>query len=115
LAAFHLDVARRAFESERDAEAVSELQRAIYLAPYDYETHLLLGRIYLRGGRLQDAIDALKISIWSSDTVAARLILADAYEKAGMVAAAKTELERLVTRDPSDSEARQRLDRLSAR
>jgi tetratricopeptide (TPR) repeat protein len=115
LASFHLDVARRAFESERDAEAISELQRAIYLAPYDYETHLLLGRIYLRGGRLQDAIDALKISIWSSDTVSARLVLAEAYEKAGMVDAAKTELERLVRRDPSDSEARQRLDRLSAR
>jgi tetratricopeptide (TPR) repeat protein len=115
LASFHLEVARRAFESERDAEAISELQRAVYLAPYDYEAHLLLGRIYLRGGRLHDAIDALKISIWSSDTVAARLVLAEAYEKAGMVNAARTELESLLRRDPSDSEARQRLDRLSAR
>ena len=48
-------------------EAISELQRAVYLSPYDHEAHLLLGRVYLRGGRLQDAIDALKISIWSSE------------------------------------------------
>ena len=114
-ASVHLDVARQAFERERDAEAISELRRAIYLAPYDYEAHLLLGRIYLRGGRLQDAIDALKISIWSSDTVSARLVLAEVYEKAGLVNEARTELEKLVRRDPSDVEARQRLDRLSAR
>ena len=115
LASFHLDVARRAFEGERDAEAISELQRAIYLAPYDHDAHLLLGRIYLRGGRLQDAIDALKISIWSSDTVQARYVLAEAYEKAGMVSEARAELEKLVKRDPADQEARRRLDHLTAR
>ena len=115
LASFHLDVARRAFEGERDAEAVSELQRAIYLAPYDHEAHLLLGRLYLRSGRLQDAIDALKISIWSSDTVQARYVLAEAYEKAGMVNEARAELEKLVKRDPADQEARRRLDQLRAR
>jgi tetratricopeptide (TPR) repeat protein len=115
IASFHLDVARRAFESERDAEAISALQKAVYLSPYDHDAHLLLGRIYLRGGRLHDAIDALKISIWSSDTVSARLVLAEAYEKAGMVNEARSELEKLVKRDPSDVEARQRLDRLVAR
>ena len=95
--------------------AISELQRAIYLAPYDHDAHLLLGRIYLRGGRLQDAIDALKISIWSSDTVQARYVLAEAYEKSGMVNEARAELEKLVKRDPADQEARRRLDHLTAR
>jgi tetratricopeptide (TPR) repeat protein len=115
LASFHLDVARRAFESERDAEAISALQRAVYLSPYDHEAHLLLGRAYLRSGRLQDAVDALKISIWSADTVSARLALAEAYEKAGMLNEARTELEALLKRDPSDEEARRRLDRLPRR
>jgi len=68
LAAFHLEAARRAFEAERDADAIADLQRVVYLTPYDHEAHLLLGRIYLRGGRLTDAIDTLKISIWSRDT-----------------------------------------------
>jgi len=115
LASFHLDAGRRAFETEHDAEAVTQLRRVVYLAPYDHDAHLLLGRVYLRGGRLSDAIDALKISIWSSDTVAARLVLAEAYEKAGMVMEARRELQAVLVRDGSNAEARQRLDRLAGR
>jgi predicted Zn-dependent protease len=115
LAAFHMDAARRAYEAGRDAQAVSELQRAVYLSPYNNEAHLLLGRIYLRGGRLPDAIDALKISIWSSDGTEARAVLAEAYEKAGMLNEARRELQSVLARDPSHAEARQRLERLSGR
>jgi len=115
LASFHLDAGRRAYETEHDAEAISALQRAIYLSPYDNEAHLLLGRIYLRGGRVGDAIDALKISIWSNDSVAARLVLADAYERSGLVNEARTELQNVLSHDASNREARQRLDRLSGR
>ena len=115
LAAFHLDAARRAYETEHDAEAISALQRTIYLTPYDNEAHLLLGRIYLRGGRVGDAIDALKISIWSTDSVTARLVLADAYERAGLLNEARAEVQNVLSRDATNQEARQRLDRLSAR
>jgi tetratricopeptide (TPR) repeat protein len=115
LAAFHLEAAQRAYDGGRDAQAVSELQRAVYLSPYDHEAHLLLGRVYLRGGRLLDAIDALKISIWSSDRIEARVVLTEAYEKAGMLNEARTELQTVLTRDPSNVEARQRLERLSGR
>ena len=65
IAAFHLESAKRLFEAERDAEAVGELRRTIFLAPYDSEAHLLLGRIFLRTGRQQDAVDALTIALWS--------------------------------------------------
>ena len=65
IAAFHLAQGRRFFEQERDEEAIAELRRTIFLAPYDSEAHLLLGRIYLRTGRTQDAIDALTIAVWS--------------------------------------------------
>ena len=61
LAAFHLETGRRLFQAERDAEAIAELRRTIYLSPYDREAHLLLGRLYLRDGRMRDAIDELKI------------------------------------------------------
>jgi predicted Zn-dependent protease len=115
LAAFHLEAARRAYDSERDAQAISELQRVVYLLPYDYEAHLLLGRVYMRGGRLPDAIDALKISIWSNDGTEARVVLAEAYEKAGMPAEARTELQTVLTREPSHADAKQRLERLSGR
>ena len=65
IASFHLERGRRFFEEERDAEAIAELRRAVFLAPYQSEAHLLLGRIYLRTGRAQEAIDALKIAVWS--------------------------------------------------
>ncbi|MGE0444163.1 MAG: tetratricopeptide repeat protein [Vicinamibacterales bacterium] len=65
LAAFHLESGRRLFEAGRDADAIGELRRAIYLAPYDSTAHLLLGRAYLRGGRTAEAIDALKIAVWA--------------------------------------------------
>ena len=64
LATFHLDRGRRLFEQERDAEAIAELRRAIYLMPYQAEAHLLLGRLYQRTGRTREAIDSFKIAIW---------------------------------------------------
>jgi Flp pilus assembly protein TadD len=65
LAVFHLDRGRRFFEEERDSEAIAELRRTIFLSPYDSEAHLLLAQIYLRTGRTEEAIDALKIAVWS--------------------------------------------------
>ncbi|MGH9257732.1 MAG: tetratricopeptide repeat protein [Vicinamibacterales bacterium] len=65
IATFHLDNGRRLFGEGRDEEAIAELRRTIFLAPYDSEAHLLLGRIYLRTGRQQEAIDALTIAVWS--------------------------------------------------
>jgi tetratricopeptide (TPR) repeat protein len=65
VAAFHLETARRLVQDGRDEEAIGELRRTIFLAPYESEAHLLLGRIYLRTGRRQDAIDELTIAVWS--------------------------------------------------
>jgi tetratricopeptide (TPR) repeat protein len=65
IAAFHLERARRLFQEERDDEAINELRRTIFLAPYDSQAHLLLARIFVRTGRTEDAIDALTIAVWS--------------------------------------------------
>ena len=112
LALFHLQAGRRLFESQRDEEAIMELRRAVYLAPYDSDAHLLLGRLYLRGGRTADAIDALKISIWSADTSAAHLALAEAYVAARDEAAARTELQSVLKRDAGNAEAKRLLGTL---
>ena len=65
IATFHLDNGRRLFQEGRDEEAIAELRRTIFLQPYESEAHFLLGRIYSRTGRRQDAIDALTIAAWS--------------------------------------------------
>ncbi|MBI2828209.1 MAG: tetratricopeptide repeat protein [Acidobacteria bacterium] len=77
IAAFHLDRGRRLFEAERDADAIADLRRTIFLAPYESQAHLLLGRIYLRTGRPEDAIDALTIAVWSDPANAEAQALLD--------------------------------------
>ena len=115
LAAFHLDRARRLFDREEDREAMTELRRAVYLSPYEASAHLLIGRIHLRNGRTAEAVDALKISIWSQETVAARLALAETYMKQQNTTAARTELERVLVLDPASGEAKRLLSSLSGR
>lgn len=105
LAVFHLDAGRRAFEREADREAIGELRRALYLSPYLSEAHLLLGRLYLRGGRPGDAVEALKISLWSAETVAAHVWLAQAFLQVQDQASARTEIERALALDPKSADA----------
>jgi tetratricopeptide (TPR) repeat protein len=114
LTAFHLDRGRRLFEAQQDREAIDELRRALYLSPYLAEAHLLLGRIYLRGGRTAEAIDALKISIWSEDSAAAHQVLAEAWLQSKDIAAARREAERALAIDPKLESARQFLAQLPA-
>jgi tetratricopeptide (TPR) repeat protein len=112
LAAFHLDRGRRLFEGEQDRDAMVELRRAVYLLPYEADAHLLIGRIHLRGGRPQEAVDALKISIWSQDTIAARIALAEAYISMKNTTAARVELERALALDPESPQATRLLSSL---
>lgn len=105
LAAFHLEAGRRAFEREADREAIQELRRALYLSPYLAEAHLLLGRLYLRGGRASEAVGALKIALWSEETVAAHVSLAEALLQMQDQAAARIEVERALALDPASPEA----------
>ena len=105
LAAFHLDAGRRAFAREADREAIAELRRALFLSPYLAEAHLLLGRMYLRGGRPAEAVEALKIALWSEETVAAHVILAEALLQVQDQAAARLEIDRALALDPNSAEA----------
>lgn len=105
LAAFHLDAGRRAYGREADREAVQELRRALYLSPYLAEAHLLMGRLHLRGGRAEEAVEALKIAIWSDETVAAHVALAEAYLEAEDTASARAEIDRALALDPKAADA----------
>ncbi len=114
LAAFHLEAARRLVEAERDGEAADEVNRAIYLSPYDAEALLLLGRLNLRAGMVAEAVDTLKVAIWCEDSVRGRLALAEAFLAEQDVAASRTELQIVIARDPQNAEAAQMLARLPA-
>jgi tetratricopeptide (TPR) repeat protein len=111
-AVFHLQSGRRLYQAQRDGEAINELRRAIYLSPYDREAHLLLGRLYLRAGQIADAIDELKISIWSDDQIDARLALAEAYVQARNADAARLEAQTVLTREPANADAKALLQKI---
>jgi tetratricopeptide (TPR) repeat protein len=112
LTAFHLDRGRRFSEQGSNAEAITELARAIYLSPYEAEAHLLLGRIYLRTGETASAINAFKISLWSQETAEGRIALAQAYVQVKDHAGARTALERALVIDPNSAVARELLGKL---
>ena len=113
LARFYVDRGRRMFEQENDRGALAELSRALFLSPYQAEAHLLVGRIHLRGGRIQEAIDSLKISVWSAESAAAHVALATAYFEAKDLTTANAEATRALALDPASAEARQLLDRVA--
>jgi tetratricopeptide (TPR) repeat protein len=106
LARFYLDRGRRLFQQERDREAMAELNRALYLSPYMAEAHLLVGRIHLRSGRIRDAIDALKIALFSGETADAHAVLAEAYLAQKDTTAARAEADRALALDPASADAK---------
>jgi tetratricopeptide (TPR) repeat protein len=114
LAKFYLDAGRRAFERDADLEALRELRRALFLAPYLADAHVLVGRLHLRGGRVDEAVEAGKIAIWSDETVGARLLLAEAYLASENFAAAAGEVDRALALDPASAAAREMRAKLKA-
>ncbi len=115
LAAFHADRGRRLFEQRQDEEAIPELKRSLYLLQYQPEVHLLLGRIYLRSGRVTDAIDALKISLWSRDSAEAHAVLGQAYVVGKDEVGARAELKKAQQLDPNGADTKQLAARLDGK
>lgn len=104
-AAFHLEAARRAFDAGRDPETVREAQRALYLTPYESSAHLLLGRALARSGLLQEAVEALKIAIWSAETAAAQVALGDVLLRLRDLDGAGRAADRALALDPGNADA----------
>ena len=114
-ALFHLERGRRLYQQDNDREALLELDRALYLSPYLAEAHLLLGRIHLRGGRVVQAIDELKISLWSAETADVRVALGEAYHQTKDLAAARAQVQRALEIDPASLDAKLLLARIENR
>jgi tetratricopeptide (TPR) repeat protein len=111
-AAFHLERGRRLFQDANDRDAIDELRHAIYLSPYQDEPHLLLGRLYLRGGRAPLAVDEFKLAIWCRETFDARLALGTALLETGQREAARVQAERALVLKPDSAEAKDLLKRI---
>jgi len=103
-AGFYLARARTHADAGRDREAMADLQRAVYLAPYEDESHLLMGRLFERAGRLSDARDEFKVALWCRETVAAHVALGRVFFATGDRDAARREFERALVLAPDSAE-----------
>jgi tetratricopeptide (TPR) repeat protein len=115
LAAFYFERGRRLYDQQQDREAIDELRRSLYLSPYQPQALLLLGRVYLRTGRVPEAVDALKIAVWSQDSALAHAVLGEAYLQAKDPVRARAELQKALQLDPQLPEARALAGRLDAK
>lgn len=115
LAAFYLERGRRLYEQDNAREALAELKRALFLDPYRAEAHVLTGRIHLRGGRPAEAVDALKIALWSEETAVAHAVLAEAHLQMKDFEAAQVEAKKALALNPSLAEAVGVLERAERR
>jgi tetratricopeptide (TPR) repeat protein len=104
-ALFHVARGRELFTARRDREAINELRRAIYLAPYEDAPHLLLGQLFQRGGQLPAAIDEFQVALWCRESLAGRLALADALLESGDRVLARREADRALALAPGNPEA----------
>jgi tetratricopeptide (TPR) repeat protein len=111
-ALFHLSRGRTLAEARKDRDAIEELRRAIYLAPYEDEPHLLLGKIYQRAGRTAEAVDEFKVALWSRETASAHVALGAALLDQGDKDAARKQAERALAMAPDLAEARDLLRRI---
>ena len=111
-AAYHLERGRSPVEARRDRDAIAELRRAVYLDPYANEPHLLLGLVYQRGGRLDEAIDEFRVALWARETAEGQVALGTALLEAGDREAARAAATRALQIDPQSVEARELLDRI---
>ncbi len=112
LGRFHFERGVRLASLQEDREAIQEFRKSLYLAPYDAQTHLALGRVLMRSGRLREAIESLKISLWSAESLDARILLGEALLDAGESADALVHAERAVRLAPDSAAARLLLERV---
>lgn len=111
-ATFYLDRGKRLADEMRDREAIDELRRAIYISPYLDRSHILLGRLYQRSGRLSDAAEAYALALWCQETAEAHAAMAGVQLAIGKRELARASANRALAIDPANAEAKEVLRQL---
>lgn len=111
----HLERGRDLFREQNDAEALTELKEAEKLEPQAPETHLLLARIYERGGQKEEAIREAELALAAPKPVDAHLLLAKIYLEQNKLPEARQHAQQALGIEPGNVAARSVLQTIQMR
>jgi len=98
--------AREFYAAGQDDEALPELRRVVMVEPMNAEAYLLIGRINLRRGDLEPAINMLKTSLfWDAKLIDAHILLGRIFNERGDRAMAMAHAKSAMQIDPNNQEA----------
>jgi len=104
--AVHIERGRDLLARGQVEQAQQEFTEAVLLDPASHQGHFFLAEVYRRHGRLDAAVSELKASLWSQETVEARLRLAELYLAQQDPQQAREQVQAALALDPNNAEAR---------
>jgi tetratricopeptide (TPR) repeat protein len=104
--AVHIERGRDFLDRGEVEPAQREFTEAVLLDPASHHGHFFLAQIYQRQGRLEEAVAELKASLWSQETVEARLRLAELYLAQQDARNAREQVQAALALEPENAEAR---------
>lgn len=104
--AVHIERGRDLLTRGEVEQAQQEFTEAVLLDPASHRGHFFLAEVYRRHGHLEAAVSELKASLWSQETVEARLRLAELYLAQQDPQQAREQVQAALALDPSNTQAR---------
>jgi tetratricopeptide (TPR) repeat protein len=108
----HIRHGRQELNGGRLDAAEQEFRAALALDPRDASAHRDLADIDRRRGKLDDAVEELKLSLAARDSAAVHVVLARIYLEQKKTDLARTEVEKAVKMAPNYAEAKDLLEHL---
>lgn len=103
---------RQELNAGRFDAAEQEFRAALKIDPNNATAHRELAEIDRRRGKLDDAVQELKLSLAARDSAAVRIVLARIYLEQKKTALARAEVEKAVKLAPNYAEAKELLEHL---
>ena len=108
----HIRAGRQQLNAGRFDAAEQEFRAALKTDPNNATAHRELAEIDRRRGKLDDAVQELKLSLAARDSAAVRIVLARIYLEQKKADLARVEVEKAVKLAPNYAEAKELLEHL---
>jgi tetratricopeptide (TPR) repeat protein len=110
--AAHVRAGRQDLNAGKLDAAETEFRAALNLDPNNATAHRELAEVYRKRGKLDDAVQELKLSLAARDSAAVRIVLARIYLEQKKTDLARAEVEKAVKLAPNYPEAKELLEHM---